>query len=146
MNFEQFSTIKDLQNYLKSIGVANTYKETHHWASEHIPKEKHYQAKILAYLRSLLKSGIIEGYVWKDQASTYQSAGFPDVSIVTAGKYFGFEVKRPLLGSTSELQKETIEKLRAGGGIVEVVSYVSEVERILRENGVLKEGDISGAQ
>lgn len=146
MNFEQFSSIKELQNYLKSTGEANTQKETIHWASEHIPKEKYYQGKILAYLRNLLKSGTIEGYVWKDQASAYQSAGFPDVSIVTAGKYFGFEVKRPLLGTTSELQRETIEKLRAGGGIVEVVSYVSEVERILRENGALKEGDISGAQ
>lgn len=145
MNFEKFSDMKDLYQYLKSNGTVKTYAEADHWARENIPKEKYYQGKVLSYLRDLIKTGALEGYVWKDAAGLYQSAGFPDVSIITGGKYFGFEVKRPFLGKPSALQLKTIEEIRSGGGIVDVVSYVSEVERILRNHGVLKGGDAYGA-
>ena len=147
MNFEKFSSMKELYQLLKSNGTVNTYAEAEKWARENMPKEKYYQGKVLAYLRGLIKEGALDGYVWKDAAGLYQSAGFPDVSIITGGKYFGFEVKRPLLGKPSALQMKTIEAIRAGGGIVEVVSYVSEVEKILRENGALKGGGAyDGAQ
>ena len=141
MNFEQFHSIKELHQHLQQIGTVKTYAEAERWARENVPKEKYYQGKVLAYLRDLVKTGALEGYVWKDAAGLYQSAGFPDVSIITGGKYFGFEVKRPLLGKPSALQLKTIEAIRSGGGIVEVVSYVSEVERILREHGALKGGE-----
>ncbi len=141
MNFEQFQSMKDLYHHLKSSGTVKTYAEADRWARENIPKEKYFQGKIIAYLRDLVKKGALEGYVWKDAAGLYQSAGFPDVNIITGGKYFGFEVKRPLLGKPSALQEKTIEEIRSGGGIVEVVSYVSEVEQILRKHGALKGGD-----
>lgn len=140
MNFEQFHSMNDLCRHLQTKGTVTTYAEAERWARENVPKEKHYQTKILAYLRNLVKTGALEGYVWKDAAGMYQSAGFPDVSIITGGKYFGFEVKRPFLGTPSALQQKTIEAIRSGGGIAEVVSYVSEVERILREYGALKGG------
>lgn len=140
MNFEQFHSMKDLFLHLQEEGTVKSYAEAERWARENVPKEKYYQTKILAYLRNLVKTGELEGYVWKDAAGMYQSAGFPDVSIITGGKYFGFEVKRPFFGTPSALQQKTIEAIRSGGGIAEVVSYVSEVERILREYGALKGG------
>lgn len=141
MNFEQFNSMKDLHQHLQKKGTVISYAEAERWARENIQKEKYFQGKILAYLRDLVKTGALEGYVWKDAAGLYQSAGFPDVSIITGGKYFGFEVKRPLLGKPSALQLKTVEAIRSGGGIAEFVSYVSEVERILREHGALKGGD-----
>ena len=145
MDFQKFNDMKDLYQFLKYNGTVKTYAEAECWARKSIPKEKYYQGKVLAYLRDLVKTGALEGYVWKDAAGLYQSAGFPDVSIITGGKYFGFEVKRPLLGKPSALQLKTIEAIRSGGGIVEVVSYVSEVERILREHGALKGGGSNGS-
>lgn len=145
MNFEQFQSMNELCRYLQQKGTVTTYKEAERWARESIPKESYFQKKILEYLRGLIKTGAIDGYVWKDAAGMYQSAGFPDVSIITGGKYFGFEVKRPFLGTPSALQLKTIEAIRSGGGIVEVVSYVSEVEQILREHGVLEGGDAIGS-
>lgn len=145
MNFEQFQSMKELCQHLQQKGTVTTYAEAERWARENVPKESFFQKKILTYLRDLVRKGTIDGYVWKDAAGMYQSAGFPDVSIITGGKYFGFEVKRPFLGKPSALQIKTIEAIRSGGGIVEVVSYVSEVERILREHGILKGGDDGGS-
>ena len=144
MKFEQFETMKDLYEHLKNNGIVANYKEAERWAYENVPKEKYFQARILEYLRDLIKSGAIQGHVWKDQAGPYQSGGIPDVNIVTGGKYFGFEVKRPFLGKPSALQIKTAKDLQSGGGVVEFVSYVSEVEKILREHNVLKGGGASG--
>lgn len=140
MNFEQFHSFSELYQHLKDNGHVSNRDEATKWVQIMVPKEKYFQTKILKYLRDLVKTGALEGYVWKDAAGMYQSAGFPDVSIITGGKYFGFEVKRPFLGTPSALQLRTIEAIRSGGGIAEVVSYVSEVERILREHGALKGG------
>lgn len=52
------------------------------------------------------------------------------------GRYFGFEVKRPLLGRVSPLQEAFHEQIRQAGGQVYVVSYVDEVREILLQNGV----------
>ena len=138
--FEKFTTLSDLHAHLKAQGITNSKDETAKWAGANIPKESYFQRKILEYLRNLLKTGQIKGYVWKEAAGLYQSAGLPDVNLITGGRYFGFEVKRPLLGKPSELQRVTAEQLRAGGGVVEFVSYVSEVEKILCGHGVLEGG------
>lgn len=144
--FENFSTLSELHAHLKAEGITPNMDETRKWAAANIPKESYFQRKILEYLRGLVKSHRIEGYVWKDAASLYQGRGFPDVNIITGGKYFGFEVKRPILGQPSDLQKVTAAQLRAGGGVVEFVSYVSEVEAILRAHGVLEGGGACDAQ
>lgn len=144
--YEQFRTMSELNAYLKAQGITSGKAETEKWAAANIPKESYFQRKILEYLRGLIKSGQIKGYVWKEAAGLYQSAGLPDVNLITGGRYFGFEVKRPLLGKPSELQRVTAEQLRAGGGVVEFVSYVSEVEAILRAHGVLEGGGACDAQ
>ena len=144
--YENFSTLSELHAHLKAEGITSSYGESVKWARKNIPKESYFQKKILDYLRNLLKTGVILGHTWKTAGDLYQSAGFPDVSIVTGKLFFGFEVKRPILGQPSELQKVTAAQLRAGGGVVEFVSYVSEVEAILRAHGVLEGGGACDAQ
>ena len=52
--------------------------------------------------------------------------------MVLDGQFYGFEVKRPEVGLLSKIQEQTIKAINAAGGIVGVVSYPEDVERILK--------------
>lgn len=53
--------------------------------------------------------------------------------MVSNGKFFAFEVKRPYLGRPSPLQKKAIVDISLAGGRANAVSYPSEVKRALME-------------
>lgn len=93
-----------------------------------IPEESYYQTKILEWLREEYPTA----FVWKAAAGPYSQGGIPDVCAVIDGKYYGFEVKRPYLGVTSQLQKQTIKKILAAGGVAAVVTFVEDVEAVIQ--------------
>ena len=93
-----------------------------------IPEESYYQTKIMEWLREEYPTA----FVWKAAAGPYSQGGIPDVCAVIDGKYYGFEVKRPYLGVTSQLQKQTIKKIIAAGGVAAVVTFVEEVEAVIQ--------------
>ena len=101
-----------------------------------IPEESYYQTKIMEWLREEYPTA----FVWKAAAGPYSQGGIPDVCAVIDGKYYGFEVKRPYLGVTSQLQKQTIKKIIASGGVAEVVTFVEDVEAVIQsvKQGVTK--------
>lgn len=51
--------------------------------------------------------------------------------------YFGFEIKRPYLGVVSNIQQDTIKRIREAGGVAEVVCLPEEaleiIEKVLGE-------------
>lgn len=93
-----------------------------------IPEESYYQTKIMEWLREEYPTA----FVWKAAAGPYSQGGIPDVCAVIDGKYYGFEVKRPYLGVTSQLQKQTIKKILAAGGVAAVVTFVEDVEAVIQ--------------
>ena len=101
-----------------------------------IPEESYYQTKIMEWLREEYPTA----FVWKAAAGPYRQGGIPDVCAVIDGKYYGFEVKRPYLGVTSQLQKQTIKKIIAAGGVAAVVTFVEDVEAVIQsvKQGVTK--------
>lgn len=101
-----------------------------------IPEESYYQTKIIEWLREEYPTA----FVWKAAAGPYSQGGIPDVCAVIDGKYYGFEVKRPYLGVTSQLQKQTIKKIIAAGGVAAVVTFVEDVEAVIQsvKQGVTK--------
>lgn len=101
-----------------------------------IPEESYYQTKIMEWLREEYPTA----FVWKAAAGPYSQGGIPDVCAVIDGKYYGFEVKRPYLGVTSQLQKQTIKKIIAAGGVAAVVTFVEDVEAVIQsvKQGVTK--------
>ena len=94
-----------------------------------IPKEKYFQDKIIKEL----KKAFPDGYVQKMTLGPYSQAGFPDILLILGGHYFGFEVKRPIVGSLSAIQGRTRDLLREAGGTVEVVSYPEEAIAAVKE-------------
>ena len=49
------------------------------------------------------------------------------------GHYFGFEVKRPVVGIRSKLQEQTVEMIRAAGGTAAFVRWPEEAIREVEE-------------
>ena len=140
-DFSAFSDAKDCRDWLKRTKIAETSKSAEAWMRKNIPAESYYQRKILEFLNDARMSGHIprNSVIWKDQAGMYQQRGIPDVCAVIRGKFFGFEVKRPLLGIPSDLQRKMIHDLNDAGGVAKIVSYPWEVEEILRKHGRWKE-------
>ena len=90
-------------------------------------KESWYQAKIIRFLKSAYPSA----FIWKAAAGPYSRGGIPDICMILDGQFYGFEVKRPEVGRLSTLQEQAIKKINAAGGIAAVVSFPSEVQKII---------------
>ena len=91
-----------------------------------IPLESTITAEIQRYL------GRLDGW-WgfKVQGSGSQMRGVPDIVGCYCGLFVAFEVKRPVVGKLSELQKHRIDQIVAAGGRAFVVYGVEDVKRAL---------------
>lgn len=81
-----------------------------------IPLERTITDGIMQWLKK-------DGY-WavKIHGAAYQTAGLPDIiAIDRRGRFVGLEVKRPIIGKVTELQKRTLENINMGGGYAVVV-------------------------
>lgn len=130
LRFEEFKTKEELINYLKTTKdiSCQTTKQAEKYIAEHLPKEAHFQKKIIEQIKAMFPAA----FVWKAAAGAYGRGGIPDVCAIIDGKYYGFEVKRPFIGVPTKLQLQTIKQIQAAGGRAYIVSWPSEVERILR--------------
>lgn len=98
-----------------------------------IKSEGYYQGKI----KDQLKKKYPGAFVRKIAQGAYSEGGTPDILMVKDGHYFGFEVKRPVVGIRSKLQEETVRLIRSAGGTAEFVTWpeeaIAEVERYEQE-------------
>lgn len=96
---------------------------------DELPKESHYQSKIIRYL----KEKYPEAVVWKAAAGPYSVSGIPDVCMILQGRYYGFEVKRPFVGAPSRIQLYMIDRIRKAGGVAGIVTSIADVEELILE-------------
>lgn len=92
-------------------------------------KESYYQTKIIKWIGKEYPAA----FVWKAAAGPYSRGGIPDLCAIINGKFYGFEVKRPG-GKPTKLQIKTIKEINAAGGIAAVVTYPTEVEKIIADS------------
>lgn len=129
MRLDQFPNKTAAIVYLrKEMGCASA-KDAEEYLRKHLPKESYYQDKIIKFLKDTHPTA----FVWKAAAGPYSRQGIPDVCAVINGRYYGFEVKRPYIGVLSTIQEQTIEKIRAAGGVAAVVCFPEEVKQIIKE-------------
>lgn len=99
-----------------------------------VPKESYYQDKV----RQALKKKYPDGFTRKIAQGMYSESGIPDILFIYEGHYFGFEIKRPVLGELAPIQNRTIRLIRGAGGTAEVVSWpeqaIEAVEKWRKEN------------
>lgn len=129
---QKYATLQELKADLVKRGMAKNSTEAEKVARRVVPQESTFQAAIIKRLRK-----IPGAFVWKEQAGPFQTKGLPDVCMVIKGRFFGFEVKRPFYGETSDVQKVVHAQLRHAGASVGVVTYVEEVEAILEAEGII---------
>lgn len=128
---DSFQTKAEAIAYIReNVYGCATATEAEKYFREHLPKESYYQEKIIKFLKSAYPTA----FVWKVAAGAYSRQGIMDVCAVIDGRYFGFEVKRPYIGVLSKIQEDTIKKIRAAGGVAEVVCFPEEVRKIVEEN------------
>ena len=60
-----------------------------------------------------------------------QRRGTPDIIGTCQGVFFGFEVKDPVTGKLSMIQKSELEKIRRAGGVASVVTSVDCVKALI---------------
>lgn len=129
-NFDESSFIK---SFMEARGL-RIKKEAMAALRKEIKKESYYQDKI----KKALKAKYPRAFVVKISQSMYSQAGIPDIMMIYCGHYFGFEVKRPVVGVPSKLQEETIRKITAAGGTALFVRWPEEaiqaVEGYAEEN------------
>jgi len=135
--FEQFPTRRDLGAYLKSKPETANITAAQ-YIKANLPKESAFQAKIIAAVEDWKKRRLIDPttLIWKNTAGVYNRNGLPDLLMVSNGKFFAFEVKRPYLGKLSPLQKKAIVDINLAGGNADAVSYPSEVKATMIEADV----------
>ena len=128
MRLDQFQTKDEAIAYIKEnvYGCADV-KHAEKYLRDHLPKESYYQDKILKFIQKAYPTA----FAWKEAAGPYSRQGIPDVSAVIDGRYYGFEVKRPFIGVLSKIQEQTIKRIRAAGGIAEVVCFPEDVRKIV---------------
>lgn len=117
---DEYQLETELMNHGKASNRAEARKRIRQRV---IPLESHYQKKILAALRKEFPTGRF----WKNAAGIGQAAGEPDLEGVLDGRFIAVEVKRPLLGSVSPLQKKAIREIRSAGGCAMIGIYADEV-------------------
>lgn len=93
-----------------------------------VPLEHWYQQAIAHAFGRALPGCMI----YKQQQSIYASAGLPDLTVIYKGRHIAIECKRPHYGKVSDLQRETIYKLRDAGAIAYAVRSPIEA-RLLAE-------------
>ena len=110
---------------LVDAGAARNVTEARKLARRLVPSEAKIQKEILAYLHKE-----VGGFWWKDAAGPYQQKGIPDIVGCHEGHFFSFEVKRPLVGELSAIQRHTLAAINAAGGTAYVVTSVDDVRRV----------------
>ena len=90
--------------------------------------ERDVVAAIKKYLISL--GGDI--FFWKEHGGPYGTSGIPDIICCYKGRFLGLESKLPG-GKLTELQKRTLDKINAAGGIARRVQSVDDVKVIIAQ-------------
>jgi len=133
IDFTKFNTVREFRDYIQeTVTWVHTVKDAERYLRSHMPLESYYQDKIKKHLEREYPE---TSFVWKESAGIYCQQGIPDICFVLEGQYFGFEVKRPILGVTSKIQEATIASIRRAGGIAEVVATPAEVDTIIEKWG-----------
>lgn len=129
---KNFDEEKFIISFMESKSIKNKKKALSE-LRKLIKSEGYYQGKI----KDQLKKKYPGAFVRKIAQGAYSEGGTPDILMVKDGHYFGFEVKRPVVGIRSKLQEETVRLIRAAGGTAEFVTWpeeaIAEVERYEQE-------------
>ncbi len=92
-----------------------------------IPKESFFQDRV----KKALKKSYPQAFIRKISQGVGSEGGTPDLMMILDGHYFGFEIKRPVVGELKGLQREVIRQIGAAKGTAAVVRWPEEAIAIV---------------
>lgn len=123
-NMDPDQVIKSIQEK-KRLNKAQAIKVIR----KEVPKESYFQDKV----KKALQKSYPDAFVAKIAQGQFSRRGIPDILAIVNGHYFGFEIKRPVLGEASRIQEKTIEAIIKAGGTAAFVSYPEEALQIIKD-------------
>lgn len=130
MKLDAFKTRGEAVKWImENVSTCKTRSAAEAYLRSHLPDENHYQTKIM----KAIKSEYPDSFVWKAVAGPYARQGIPDVCAIIDGMYYGFEVKRPYYGVPSQMQIDTIEKIKSAGGSAGIVMFPEQALAMIKE-------------
>lgn len=127
IDYSKFRSYEELKKHVVSEGKAKNLTEADKYIRRTMPKENHFQNKIIKFLKESYPESVTKKYA----VGAYSQGGMPDILFIHGGRYIGFEVKRPFIGVVSALQKQAIEEIRRAGGVAEVISFPAQAAEII---------------
>ena len=89
------------------------------------------ESEIIKQIQEYLKT-LPECFFWKEHGGQFGTGGMPDIIACYKGKFVAFEVKTET-GKVSILQRVTIRRIQAAGGIAEVVRSVDDARAVIQK-------------
>ena len=87
---------------------------------------------VVADIKKYLITLVGDIFFWKEHGGPYGTSGIPDIICCYKGRFLGLEAKLPG-GKLTELQKRTLDKINAAGGIARRVQSVDDVKVIIAQ-------------
>ena len=87
---------------------------------------------IVIAIKIYLESLGSDVFFWKEHGGPYGTSGIPDIICCYKGRFLGLEAKLPG-GKLTELQKRTLGKINAAGGIALRVESVDDVKAVIAQ-------------
>ena len=124
-----------------AAGIAETKADALKYVRKRVPQESKYQSDIMKYIRQWAEKQGLRCVCWKAAQGPYSRSGVSDV-LALIGRHNGdgcrcvflaVEVKRPLFGEESALQKDFINEVNLTGGVAGVAVYREDVLPMLEE-------------
>lgn len=124
---------REMTIWLRSVTGKNiTASEFNKIMYDNLPLEQAYQTEVIEYIKT-----IPGAFVWKATAGPYSRQGIPDVCAIIEGHFFGFEIKRPYIGTATKIQEQTLRQINAAGGTAAVISFREQAKETI-ENALGK--------
>ena len=123
-------TVGKIASFLVQVGTCKDRSSAEAYIRKKVPAESYYQDKIMESLRKRAEAGGLKHKVWKAAQGPYSQGGVSDVIAVIGGVMMAVEVKRPLFGVTSSLQKKFIQDVIEAGGVGGVAIYPEDLDEI----------------
>ena len=109
-------------------GLAETKAEAIKYIRQRVPPESYYQKKIMDEIKKRAAAQKLPCVVWKAAQGPYSRGGISDVLAVVGGVFLAVEVKRPLFGEPSQLQRDFVKSVNEAGGVAGFCVYPEDID------------------
>ena len=108
-------------------GYADSKADAVKYIRQRVPAESWYQANIMKEIKKRAAAEHMQIVIWKAAQGPYSRRGVSDIIALIGGVMLAIEVKRPLFGEPSDLQRAFVRDVNQCGGVAGFCTYPEDV-------------------